>query len=107
MDAFVPDVGRFRHDQAVTTEQVGVGQVLLDAAHHDPVGQRIDTVHVLIAPAGIRLLPVAIRYAWPAEIDAMAMVAGLHLVERWADYDRTPFTARSTRHVSVYAQGDA
>ncbi len=106
MDAFVPDLARFHNNQSVTTEQVGVGRVRLDASRHDPVGQRIDTAHVVMTSEGVRLFPVAIRYAWPAELDAMAMVAQLHLVHRWADYDRTPFTARSTRHVSVYAKDD-
>jgi SAM-dependent methyltransferase len=107
MDAFVPDVGRFRNHQAVTTERVEVDEVLLDVARHDPVSQRIDSSHVHITPDGVRLFPVSIRYAWPAELDAMAMVAGLRLVERWGWYDRSPFSARSTRHVSVYAKDDS
>jgi hypothetical protein len=55
----------------------------------------------------VRLYPVSIRSAWPAELDAMAMVAGLELSSRFGDYDRRPFDASSTRHVSVYrlAQG--
>ena len=42
------------------------------------------------------------RYAWPAELDLMARIAGLRLRDRWADWDRTPFTAESTKHVSVW-----
>jgi SAM-dependent methyltransferase len=107
MDAFVPDLTRFRGNQTVTAEHVGVNQVRLDASRHDPVEQRIDSSHILITSDGARLFPVALRYAWPAELDAMAMVAGLHLVNRWADYARSPFTATSTRHVSVYAKDEA
>jgi SAM-dependent methyltransferase len=103
MDAFVPNVARFRKGQSVTTERVGVSHVLLDACRHDPVNQRVESSHVLITGEGVRLFPVSIRYAWPAELDAMAMVAGLHLVHRWAGYDKTTFTAASMRHVSVYA----
>jgi SAM-dependent methyltransferase len=104
MDAFVPDLGRFRNQQTVTTERVEVDQVLLDVSRHDPVTQRIDSSHVLITPDGVRLFPLSIRYAWPAELDAMAMVAGLRLGHRWAGYDRSPFTAGSGRHVSVYVK---
>jgi SAM-dependent methyltransferase len=104
MDAFVPDVARFRNDQAMTTERVEVDEVWLDVSRHDPVSQRIDSSRVLITPQGLRLFPVSIRYAWPAELDAMALVAGLRLVDRWAWYDRSPFTARSPRHVSVYTK---
>jgi SAM-dependent methyltransferase len=107
MDAFVPDVSRFRNHQTVSTQRVEVDQVLLDVSRHDPVAQTIDSSHVLITPDGVRLFPVSIRYAWPAELDAMALVAGLLLTERWAGYDRSPFTANSTRHVSVYVKKPA
>jgi hypothetical protein len=32
----------------------------------------------------------------------MARIAGLEFQERWADWQRTPFTAESTSHVSVW-----
>jgi len=52
--------------------------------------------------AGLRLYPVFARYAWPAELDAMALASGLVLVDRFGGYDRRPFDASSPRHVSVY-----
>jgi hypothetical protein len=104
MDAFVPDLGRYHSNQAVTTQRVSVDSVVLDASRHEPIEQRIDSSHVLITPAGVQLFPVSIRYAWPAELDAMAMVAGLQLTDRWASYDRAPFVADSLRHVSVYTK---
>ena len=42
------------------------------------------------------------RYAWPAELDLMARLAGMRLRERWADWDRSPFTDESSKHVSVW-----
>lgn len=42
------------------------------------------------------------RYAWPAEYDLMARIAGLASAERWADWQRSPFTATSTSHISVW-----
>jgi SAM-dependent methyltransferase len=42
------------------------------------------------------------RYVWPAELDLMARVAGMTLRERWADWDRSPFTSESRKHVSVW-----
>jgi hypothetical protein len=47
---------------------------------------------------------IPFRYVWPAELDLMAQLAGMRLVERWADWDRSPFTARSVKHVSVWAK---
>src|SRR5690349_11833289 len=49
-----------------------------------------------------RLRSIAFRYVWPSELDLMARIAGLTLVERWQDWDRRPFTHESTRHVSIW-----
>jgi SAM-dependent methyltransferase len=42
------------------------------------------------------------RYIWPSELDLMARLAGMELRERWSDWNREPFTAESTKHVSVW-----
>ncbi len=49
-----------------------------------------------------RVVSMPFRYVWPAELDLMARIAGLRLRERWADWDREPFTSDSTKHVSVW-----
>jgi SAM-dependent methyltransferase len=102
LEGFVPDLGRFRQHQNVSAIKVELDTVMLDAARHDPVEQRVDAQHVFIRESGIRLQPVRIRYAWPAELDLMARLAGLRLRERWGAWDRSPFGADSQRHVSVY-----
>ena len=45
---------------------------------------------------------IPFRAVYPGELDLMARLAGLELRERWADWDRSPFTAESTKHVSVW-----
>ncbi len=45
---------------------------------------------------------IPFRYVWPAELDLMARIAGMRLRERWAGWDREPFTSESTSHVSVW-----
>jgi SAM-dependent methyltransferase len=42
------------------------------------------------------------RYVWPSELDLMARLAGLRPRERWAGWDRAPFTADSTSQVAVF-----
>jgi SAM-dependent methyltransferase len=42
------------------------------------------------------------RYVWPAELDLMARIAGMRLRERWTDWDRSPFTSESPKHISVW-----
>jgi SAM-dependent methyltransferase len=44
------------------------------------------------------------RYVWPSELDLMARLAGLRLEHRWADWDRSPFTADSTSQVAAYVK---
>jgi SAM-dependent methyltransferase len=53
--------------------------------------------------ADVRSIPF--RYVWPAELDLMARIAGMTLLERWADWHRTPFTSKSRAHVSVWEKG--
>jgi SAM-dependent methyltransferase len=43
-----------------------------------------------------------LRYVWPAELDLMAQLAGLTLVERWGDWDRSVYDQASTKHISVW-----
>lgn len=102
IDAFVPDLGRFQRGQVVQTTGVADDVVHLEAGRHDPVEQRIRSSKILLSERGVRLLPVTVRYAWPAELDLMARLAGLRLRDRWDWWDQGPFTAASGRHVSVY-----
>ena len=105
VEAFVPAfLFRLRDNQYVDAESIGVAEVWLDVGRHDPVGQRLDETHVALTPAGIRLFPIVCRYAWPSELDLMARIAGLRLVDRWGGWDEEPFTSTSVRHVSVYGR---
>jgi len=38
----------------------------------------------------------------PSELDLMATIAGMTLRERWAAWNREPFTSDSASHVSVW-----
>ena len=102
VDAFVPDVTRFDRGQEVRARLPDLETVRLDVSTHDPMKQLVDFRHILVSEAGIRVFPARLRYAWPAELDLMARLAGLRLRERWGDWDRSPFTSSSQGHVSVY-----
>jgi predicted RNA methylase len=71
---------------------------------YDVVTQRFSSQHYTFTEGGVRAGPVEFRYAWPAELDLMARIAGLRLEARWSNWQREPFTAVSTSHVSVYAK---
>jgi SAM-dependent methyltransferase len=103
VDVFVPDPARYRNDQLLDVTRVTVDSVLLTAAQHDPVLQRVDAQQIQLGPgAGVRLIPGVLRYAWPSELDLMARLAALRLRQRWGGWRREPFTTASTIHVSVY-----
>jgi SAM-dependent methyltransferase len=51
---------------------------------------------------GFDSMSVPFRYVWPSELDLMARLAGMSLRDRWSDWTRSPFTAQSTSHVSVW-----
>ena len=92
-----------RNDQHVDAESVEVDAVRLDVLRHDPAKQMFDESHVSISSTGVRLNPIVQRYAWPAELDLMARIAGLSLKERWDGWSREPFTGRGNV-VSVYGR---
>ncbi len=102
LEAFVPDLSRFDRHQRVQATRVSVNEVELGVDRHDPVGQRVESQHVVVGESGIRMYPVQIRYAWPSELDLMARLASLTLAERWAGWHKERFTSDSTAHVSVY-----
>ena len=105
VEGFVPSwLHRLRDGQYVDAEELEAGSVVLDCGRHDPVAQRLEESHVRLSPAGVRLAPVVCRYAWPAELDLMARLAGLRLRERWGGWSREPFTADSRNCVSVYGR---
>ncbi len=64
----------------------------------------IDESHVTLSRGGIRLNPVVQRYAWPAELDLMARIAGLRLKERWDDWHRRAYTGEGKTVVSVWGR---
>ena len=64
--------------------------------------QRLVSHHFSLLDGEWQRLSIPFRSVSPAELDLMARLAGLRLRERWADWDRSPFTAESPKHVSVW-----
>jgi SAM-dependent methyltransferase len=94
-------------------QRLPVGQTVvpfdISGAHfgfdvYDVVTQEFSSQHFFLDGEHIRPHPVPFRYVWPAELDLMARIAGMRLRDRFADWTRSPFTALSTSHVSVWAK---
>jgi SAM-dependent methyltransferase len=102
IEAFVPDMARFTAQQVMRAIAVELDEVHIDVSRYDPVTQIITSQHIILTENGTRLFPVQIRYVWPSEMDLMARLAGLRLVERWGGWDRSAFSEESKSHISVY-----
>lgn len=100
VEAFVPDEPP-PQGSTVELRSMTADQVVLSVAHYD--GQRADGQFIeLTERGGVRLRPWSIRYLRVDQLDEMAGSAGFVVEHRWADVARTPFTADSARHVTVY-----
>jgi cyclopropane fatty-acyl-phospholipid synthase-like methyltransferase len=102
VEAWVPDLSKFHRQQAVWAREHNDEHVSIEIGALDTVNQYMKTTQVRFGAEGVQLFPANHRYAWPAELDLMARLAGMTRVERWQDWRRAPFTSASTTHVSVY-----
>jgi SAM-dependent methyltransferase len=99
----VPDLRRLPPGErfvpfSVTPTYVGVDE-------YEVVDQGLISHHYGIGDGQSRQISMPFRYVWPAELDLMARIAGMTLRNRWEDWDRSPFTGESRRHVSVWTKG--
>ena len=69
---------------------------------YDVATQGLISHHFWIGEGELARFSMPFRYVWPAELDLMAQLAGLRLRERWGGWRGEPFTAESTKHVSVW-----
>lgn len=81
----------------VSADHLGVDE-------YDVVNQRSTSHHYWIDDGRVERFDSEHRYAWPAEYDLMAKIAGMRLTERSSDWHRRPFTADSTAHVSIWTK---
>jgi len=102
VENWVPDVAAFHRGRAVQLHDLSGDRVVVEVAELHPAEQRLTTTRVALGDEGLRLLPANHRYVWPAELDLMARLAGMRLEQRYADWDRRPFTDSSTRYIAVY-----
>ncbi len=68
----------------------------------DRVDQLLVSHHYFIDGDRVRTLSGTFRFVWPSELDLMAELAGMTLEDRWAGWNREPFTGDAPSHVSVW-----
>jgi len=102
VEAFNPDHSILAQRQRVTAVEVGTDHALLDLVTNDVASQTVRAQHIMFTAGGVQMYPVQLRFAYPSELDLMARLSGMRLRERYGGWDRSPFTATSPVHVSVY-----
>lgn len=86
----------------VKAERISGKQVVFDVARYDPVTQLFEENHVYITESSIEMNPIVCRLITPGEMDLMARIAGLKLVDRFANWQKSVFDENSVGHVSIY-----
>ncbi len=101
IELFVPPLRRLPPGQAAVPFDVSEAHTGFDT--FDLVTQGCDSHHYTRQRDGtIRYGVGHFRYIWPAECDLMAQLAGMELESRVEDWNGKPFSAESTKHVSVW-----
>ena len=96
----VPDLQRLPPGETVLAFEVSEERWGFD--EYDVARQGLVSHHFEIVDGRVERLSIPFRYAWPAELDLMAELAGMRLRERWSGWKREPFTSDSREHVSVW-----
>lgn len=102
VEAWVPDLAAFHDKRRVRPRVLGDGVLSIESAILEPAQQRMRTTQAVFREGTAQLYPANHRYAWPAELDLMAQLAGMQLEARWSGWTRAPFDDDSRAHVSVY-----
>lgn len=81
-----------------------LGETHAGIDEYDAATQRLVSHHFSLIDGAWERRSIPFRSVSPAELDLMARLAGMRLVERWAGWLREPFTDASTSHVSVWVK---
>ncbi|QGN32869.1 bifunctional 2-polyprenyl-6-hydroxyphenol methylase/3-demethylubiquinol 3-O-methyltransferase UbiG [Microlunatus sp. Gsoil 973] len=100
IEVMVPDLRRLPPGQDAVPFDVSERHLGFDT--YDTATQEMTSHHITFVEGRPRYAAVPFRYAWPAELDLMAELAGMGLENRWATWSGEPFTGESRSHVSVW-----
>jgi len=100
VETMVPDLRLLPPGQTAVPFEIGPDQCAFDV--YDVATQAMSSNYVTISGGRAQFSSIPFRYAWPAELDLMARLAGLRPTDRWAGWHREPFTSESRTHVSVW-----
>ncbi len=100
VEVMVPELRRLPAGQRAVPYRTGPERWAFDL--YDVATQTMSSNYISVADGRGSVWSIPFRYVWPAELDLMAQIAGLSLVERWDGWTREPFTNESAQHVSIW-----
>jgi SAM-dependent methyltransferase len=100
IEAAVPELQRLVPGETIRAFHVSENRWGLD--EYDVATQSLTSHHIEIVDGRLERRSVPFRYAWPAELDLMAQLAGMRLRKRWSGWKKEPFTSDSRQHVSIW-----
>jgi SAM-dependent methyltransferase len=100
IETAVPPLRRLPPGQDILGYRAGPAGIV--SYSHDHATQQYSGHYVEFADGTGQYRTIPFRYVWPSELDLMAQLAGLRLRNRWAGWNRAPFTTDSGSHVSVW-----
>jgi SAM-dependent methyltransferase len=104
IDGLLPDA--VAGEQPVRTRETADGTPMLHMRRFHSATQELISHYVVFSQGGPDVVRVRFRYAWPGELDLMARIAGLRLVERLGNWRGARFGPGSRQHVSIYGPAD-
>lgn len=100
IENYIPELRRLPPGE--TVHPFTVTPAHLGFEEYDVASQVAYSRHYWVVDGQLETRSTPHRYVWPSELDLMARIAGMTLHERWADWNREPFTSDSRSHVSVW-----
>lgn len=102
IEVMIPELRKLPPGQAAVPQPNGLSPTRAAADYYDTATQFCSSNYydVVDGVGSVRIYPF--RYVWPSELDLMARLAGMTLVERWAGWEHEPFEHESTKHISVW-----
>lgn len=100
IETMVPELQRLQPGERIRAFEIGDEKWGID--EYDVAKQGLVSHHLEFVGGELERVSIPFRYVWPSELDLMAEMAGMQLRDRWADWDRQPFTGESRKHVSVW-----
>jgi SAM-dependent methyltransferase len=100
IEVMVPDLRLLPPGQTAVPVRISHDSWAFDL--YDVATQQMSSNYVEIVDGRAEYSHYPFRYVWPSELDLMAQLAGMRLRERWAGWNRAPFTGESRQHVSIW-----